>query len=446
MSSSLVWFRRDLRLDDNPAWSAGTASDEVTALFVLDPDLYEVVTDKRRMVLEAGLRSLDWRLGALGGRLRVESGKPEEVVPSVAGELGVDGVHINREITPYGSARDEQVREKIELVEHDGLYVHPPGSVLTKEGTTYQVFTPFHKSWAEIPVEEDGVPDESEILSETGVGIPADSEHPDSWGEEAAQKRLEKFLDSVDEYHEQRNRPDLDETSRLSIDLKYGFLSPKRIIEEVGESTKGRRAFIRQLAWREFYAHLLAAFPEMPDKPLREKYSDVSWRDDPDGVEAWKRGLTGYPLVDAGMRQLQEEGWIHNRVRLVVGSFLVKDLLVDWRVGERHFRRHLLDADVAQNSGNWQWVAGVGADAAPYFRVFNPVSQSERHDPEGDYIRKWVPELAKLPAELIHAPWQAAPMELAEHDVYIGDNYPEPIVDHAMARERAISAYEAVSD
>jgi deoxyribodipyrimidine photo-lyase len=445
VTTSIAWFRRDLRLQDNPAWSEATGADEVCALFVIDPDLFDVVLPRRRAVLLAGLEDLDRSLSELGGRLRVERGDPREVVPRVAGELGVEAVHVNREITPYGVERDRAIMESVDLEQADGLYIQPPGSVRTEEGTIYQVFSPFHRTWQEMPMRRDPDPDETSVLSETGSGIPDRADADVVGGESDALDRLAEFDDDVGDYHEVRDRPDLDQTSRLSIALKYGFVSPKRVYREMDGRSKGRQAFNRQLAWREFYAHLLYDNPEMPTRPLREKYSTMEWRDAPDELEAWKEGMTGYPLVDAGMRQLKEEGWLHNRVRLVVASFLVKDLLIDWTEGERHFRRHLLDADVAQNSGNWQWVAGVGADAAPYFRVFNPVTQSKKFDPKGEYIKRWVPELEALPENMIHAPWEAGLLDLAEHDVTLGENYPDPLVDHKEARERAIATYESVA-
>jgi deoxyribodipyrimidine photo-lyase len=262
-------------------------------------------------------------------------------------------------------------------------------------------------------------------------------------GEWAATERLEAFLERVDRYGEERNRPDLDTTSRLSADLKFGTIDPRTVAARVGDGTEGRRGFVRQLAWRDFYASVMAAFPHTATRAMRTEYDAIAWRDDPGGLAAWQEGRTGYPIVDAAMRQLAAEGWMHNRVRMIAASFLVKDLLIDWRLGEAHFRRLLVDADVAQNVGNWQWVAGTGTDAAPYFRVFNPVTQGRRFDPNGDYVRRWVPELARLAAGDIHAPWEVAPLDLASAGVVLGDTYPAPIVDHAEARDEAIAAYEA---
>lgn len=443
MTSEIVWFRRDVRVCDNPAWAAATQSDNVVALFVIDPSLYEMVSRRRREYLIGGLRDLDDHLTSLGGRLRVEFGDPRLVVPDVSAEVGAERVHINREVTGFGLDRDREVGRSVELVIHEGTYVHPTESVRTSTGDTYKVFTPFHRRWSQLPTPPEPSPGDAVVAADPGRGLPDEAEPSFPTGERAARQRMEQFLERLSSYRTERDRPDLDTTSRLSIDLKYGWIGPSELVRRVGTDTQDRAAFVRQLAWRDFYAHVMAAHPETADEPMRPEYRAIRWSNEGEDIEAWKKGLTGYPLVDAGMRQLLAEGWVHNRVRLVAASFLVKDLLVDWRIGERWFRRQLLDADTAQNVGNWQWVAGTGADAAPYFRVFNPVTQSRKFDPNGEYIRRWIPELARLADDSIHAPWELRPLELAGCGVTLGVDYPAPVVDHIEARSRTIAAYEA---
>jgi deoxyribodipyrimidine photo-lyase len=360
----------------------------------------------------------------------------------VAAETGATEVFINREVTPFGKARDEQVGRRIRLCKFEGNTVHPIGSVTTASGDPYRVFSAFYRSWSGRLVRPYDQGRGGAIIADNpGSPLPSVDESPMIEGESAAQERLSRFLTRIDRYDIDRDFPGIDATSRLSIDLKYGWIGPRDVVAAAAGDSKGRKAFVRQLAWRDFYANVLDAFPDTVNREMRPNLRDIVWRDDSDGFAAWQSGQTGYPLVDAGMRQLRREGWMHNRVRLVAASFLVKDLLIDWRRGERHFRRMLLDGDVAQNVGNWQWVAGTGTDASPYFRVFNPVTQSRRFDPDGTYIRHWVPELRDVPSALVHSPWTAGPLELAAHGVSLGENYPEPIVDHAMARERAMGAY-----
>lgn len=447
MSTGLVWFRSDLRLGDNPAWAAATRSHErVVALFVLDPVLWEGAGARRRDQLAAHLRALDHGLRSGGGRLRVRRGDPRELVPAEAGAVGAARVFWNDDVTPYAVRRDAAVAAELpgRVEAWSGRFVHAPGRVLTGDGGPFRVFPPFYRRWRETPWELWPAPGSARVDGDAGDGIPEAGPPLMEPGEAGAESRLESMLDRVDRYHEERDRPDLDTTSRLSADLHFGTIGPRAVVRRVEGPGPGREAFVRQLAWREFYAHLLAAFPHTRLRAMRPEYDGVAWRRDPEGLAAWAEGRTGYPFVDAAMRQLRAEGWIHNRARMVAASFLVKDLLIDWRLGERHFLRWLVDGDVAQNVGNWQWVAGSGADAAPYFRILNPVTQGRRFDPAGDYVRRWVPELSRLTGPAVQAPWQAAPEVLVAAGVELGVSYPAPIVDHGEARRAVLAAYEAV--
>lgn len=373
-------------------------------------------------------------------------GDPAEVVPEEGARTGSERVYWNADVTPSAVARDARVEQalRIPVRRHYGGLVHPPGSILTKQGRLSRVFTPFHRVWRSTPWGAWPEPGDAIIADVVADALPApDGDPPRAPGEAGAEATLRGLLERVDTYDVERDRLGETRTSELSIALRFGTLSPRHVVEVVGESGPGREAFVRQLAWRDWYAHLLLEIPSLPERSMREEYDDIEWRDDAAGFAAWKEGRTGYPIVDAGMRQLARTGFMHNRARMITASFLVKDLLVDWRHGERYFRHVLADGDVAQNVGNWQWVAGTGPDAAPYFRVMSPVTQSRRHDPSGEYLRRWVPELAALDDDSIHAPWELGPLELAAHGVTLGVDYPAPIVDHAEARGRTLAAYQA---
>ncbi len=469
---ALAWFRRDLRLEDNPAWAAATSRTTAVPVVVLEPRLLAAAGDHRRRAYLGAVAGLERSLKDIGAPLRVAVGDPAEAIGSMAAQLGAATVCVNADVTPYATRRDRRVADVLgrPLEAHWGTLVQPPGTVLTRKGTLSQVFTPFWSRWQCVPLRPeaqvrasarhatvtdiDGAMTLRDALVELRrIGIDVHSEPPPAgtpvWSEASTAARLDEWLEGVDSYHRTRDDFGTAHTSELSVALHLGVLSPRSVVEVVGTATPGREAFVRQLAWRDWYAHLTHQHPDIANTAIKQPYERIAWRsgDDADrDFDAWTAGRTGYPIVDAAMRQLAATGQLHNRLRMIAASFLVKDLLIDWRRGERWFRRLLVDGDVAQNAGNWQWVAGTGPDAAPYFRIFNPVAQSRRHDPDGIHLRRWTPELARLSADAIHAPWEASPAQLAAAGVRLGVDYPTPIVDHSEARQHTLAAYRAALD
>lgn len=442
MSTGIVWFRRDLRLDDNPAWAVATRHhDHVVPILVLEPTLLGHAGPHRRAAFLRAARSLDRQLAEVGGRLHVLGAEPAAAITRMIVEHRAASVYANADVSRWSQRRDRAVDEATggAVGWSWGTLVHPPGSVLTTNGTLSQVFNAFWRRWAALPLPPEARPGAATVAADPGIGIPPSHDDPPipptaDWDE------------LVDDYGATRDIPAIVGTSRLSTALRFGAVSPRRVVESVGADTTGREAFVRQLAWRDWYAHSTLRFPDIDRRAVRPEYDRIRWTEGAEAdrdFAAWQVGATGYPIVDAGMRELAAAGWMHNRVRMLTASFLVKHLLIDWRRGERHFRHLLSDADPSQNAGNWQWIAGAGFDAAPYFRIFNPVAQSRRFDPGGDYIRRWVPELARLDASTIHTPWEAAPLDLAAAGVVLGDTYPAPIIDHSFARARTLAAYSA---
>jgi deoxyribodipyrimidine photo-lyase len=454
-TTAIMWFRRDLRLHDNPAWAAATESHQrVVPVLVIEPVLLDRAGPHRRAAFLHAAARLDQELATQGGRLHVVSAAPDQALVDLATRFQSDALYVNGDVSRWSQRRDRLVEQAFPGVVNRfwGTLVHSPGTVLTKAGTLSRVFTPFAKQWATVPVRDLAQASSVEVLNDPGVGLPALTDNSDRLALGDLRDRLnpDELLDTwdarADAYGEQRDVPAEMGTSALSTALRFGTVSPLVAAQRIGTSSSGRAGFVRQLAWRDWYAHLTFQFPDIDRLAIRSEYDNIDWRtgtSSDDEFAAWTQGQTGYPIVDAGMRQLQQTGWMHNRVRMITASFLVKDLLIDWRRGERHFRHLLSDGEPSQNAGNWQWVAGTGPDAAPYFRIFNPITQSKKFDPDGTYIRRWVPELADLHRRDIHAPWEAGALDLAAAGVVLGDTYPPPIVNHAEARDRTLSAYKS---
>ncbi|MGP1255729.1 MAG: cryptochrome/photolyase family protein [Kiloniellales bacterium] len=471
---TLVWFRQDLRLSDNPALAAAVArGGPVVPFYLLDDETPGSWTmgGASRWWLHHSLQSLSADLAAKGARLILRRGAAAEAIPTVAEEIGAATVLWNRCYEPWAVPRDTALKERLKAAglavdSFSASLLQEPWTVQTGAGKPYTVFSPFWRAIRDRDVPRP-LATPGEMASPEGIAsdrledwqlLPQRPDWAgglrDSWtpGEQAAQERLADFLDErVDLYAEERNRPDIDGTSGLSPYLHWGEISPRQIwhathhrLSAEGAASKGAWSFLSEVGWRDFSYHLLFHWPSLMDETWKENFKAFPWRENPDGLRAWCRGQTGFPIVDAGMRQLWHTGWMHNRVRMIVGSFLIKDLMIHWQEGERWFWDTLVDADAASNGASWQWVAGCGADAAPYFRIFNPMTQGEKFDPSGDYTRKWVPEVAELPDRYLHRPWEAPEEVLAKAGVRLGETYPEPIVDHSVARQAALAAFENI--
>ena len=440
----VMWFRRDLRLADLPALHAAAADGHaVVPLFVVDP-AFARSGEARRAFMADCLQALD---ESMGGALVYRYGAPQEVVPKLVAEVGASTVFVSRDYGPYGRRRDAAVATTLSaidarLVGVGSPYAVPPGEVTKADGSPYAVFTPFSKVWrahgwdAPLGVADvrwrgapavrcDGPPSRPEVEARLPAG-----------GERAAHERWHEFGPQLVHYRRERDLPAVDGTSRLSAALRWGLLHPRQLLADL-QPDAGHDTFANELAWREFYADVLFRQPATATRNLNRRMDAMVLDTDAAAVarfERWCAGTTGYPIVDAGMRQLLATGWMHNRVRMLVASFLVKDLHLPWQWGAAHFMRHLVDGDLASNSHGWQWVAGTGTDAAPYFRIFNPTTQAQRFDPEGDYVRTWVPELGHLPGGKVHEPGGSGP-----------HTYPSPMVDHARERDEALARYRHVA-
>ena len=468
----ILWFRQDLRIRDNEALAAALESKRpIIPVFIWDEKGEGSWSPggAARVFLRCALKALEDDLTEYGLQMVFRKGESREVLSQLIEECDAGAVYWNRRYEPSIVSRDSEIKKGLledgkEAESFNSSLLFEPWKISTQQGKPFQVFTPFWKNAKKRdrprPVEvdlrkltlPDSFPESGSIESlELTSGEPWEKKIAKHWevSEGAAHKRMEKFLSGpVSDYDGDRDLPAVDGTSRLSPFLHWGLIGPRQIWEAVidneMENTKGGRTYVSEIGWREFAYHVLYHFPKTPEKPLREKYEDFPWETNQTHLERWKKGQTGYPIVDAGMRQLWQEGWMHNRVRMVVGSFLVKHLLQSWEEGAKWFWDCLVDADLASNTLGWQWSGGCGADAAPYFRVFNPMTQGEKFDGDGEYVRKYVPELGDMPDKFIHEPWEAPRETLEDAGVELGKDYPEPIIEHKKGRERALAAFDKV--
>ena len=463
--TAVWWIRRDLRLTDNQALKAACeTANRIIPLFIIDPFFAksDYVGTKRLAFLYAGLRQLDGDLRQIGSRLVVRHGRPRDILSTLLAESGASTIFAEEDFSQYARQRDSEIAQNLPLQLVAGLTVHPPGTLLKQDSTPYTVFTPFKKNaWLQrpLPRPEDILPPPQKLKTPSNIAsdpLPIEPlsppDAPFKPGEAEAQRRLRAFANgSLARYAQERDMVGVDGTSRLSPYLRFGMISARQAVVAANqafqqapnkEAKKSAETWLSELIWREFYIHILYHFPHVLRGSFRPEYDQIVWRNDPAEFKAWCDGRTGYPIVDAAMRQLNIIGWMHNRARMIVASFLVKDLLIDWRWGEKYFMQQLVDGDPASNNGGWQWTAGTGTDAAPYFRIFNPTTQAKKFDPDGRYIHYWVPELADVPNGFLHEPWTMPPLLQKSAGCTIGQDYPTPIVDHKAAREWTLAAYK----
>ncbi len=463
MSVAIWWVRRDVRLHDNEALTAALqAASAVIPLFIIDPrlQLSPFASQARLAFLWASLRQLDADLCQRGSYLLVRQGAPTAVLQHLIAETGATGIYAGEDFSPYARKRDTAVAQTLPLHLQPGVTLRHPTELLKVDGTPYTVFTPYSKQWRQrlLPTPDSLLPAPAHIHTPALPGEPLPElpyNLPFPPGEAAAQQRLAEFVNGrIYAYAQNRDQMALDGTSALSPYLRFGMISARQAVvaarrayaqAATDAARQGADTWLNELIWREFYVNILYHFPYVLRGSFRREYDAIAWRNDPAEFAAWRDGQTGYPVVDAAMRQLRQTGWMHNRARMIVASFLVKDLLINWQWGEQWFMQQLLDGDPAANNGGWQWTAGVGTDAAPYFRIFNSVSQGQKFDPSGAYIRRWVPELRQVDNAFIHEPWRMPLLEQRRSGCVIGRDYPAPIVDHQLARQRTLEAYKEIN-
>ena len=472
MQKTLVWFRRDLRLADHPALRKAVDNGKVMLVYIEDTQNARPLGGASKWWLHHSLKALAESIKDRGAKLHFFEGDPLKIIPELCTKHGLTHVYWGRQYFPDTIQRDTALKTKlqqanIEVESFNTSLLREPWEIAPKSGPFYKVYTPFWGACLEsfkqnTPHLPKSAPSEIEGLPAEGLALDALKLLPtrpnwakgfhNHWeiGEDAALKRFKAFAESrIYGYSTQRDLPAVDGTSKLSPHLHFGEISPRQIYhalrDEMG-SDKGLDTFMKEIGWREFGYHLIYHIKDFATKPWKEQFEHFTWDENPEALKCWQRGQTGYPIVDAGMRQLWQTGWMHNRVRMIVASFLIKDLFIHWKEGEEWFWDTLVDADLANNVAGWQWVAGSGADASPYFRIFNPISQGEKFDPKGQYIREFVPELKDLPDDLIHKPWEAKNSDLLLAGIKLGVDYPKPMVDHAKARNEALARYKAIKD